>query len=380
MQENSGRRWLVASLFGLVLTGGAWGNGAALPTVSGGERTEISLSDAAKENIGIETEVVQTRTIDQVISVPATIHSVFSRRAAVSPTIGGRVVRVLATLGESVRRGQRVVMLESMEVGDLQVELIDVINETEIAKQTLAMQERLQTLNLASRQDLLEARLSVTRGEARGRLLRGQLSLAGMTNSEIDTVINRKRPSARIYLRAPIAGVITERNMIIGGFVEPVDALFRIEDLSVVSAEGQVPEADYHRAAEGSWARVRVEAAPGEVFEGSLYYRAASLDPITRTALVKVAIENNIVLRPQMFARMAIVVVQAQEVPAVPKDAVLIDGAERFVYVDNGAEYVRVNIVTGVSDDRYIEVVDGIYDGDVVVTRGNLELRTMAVQ
>jgi membrane fusion protein, heavy metal efflux system len=180
-----------------------------------------------------------------------------------------------------------------------------------------------------------------------------------------------------VSITAPLSGTIVERNVSLGGSVEPNATLFRIADLSEVIVAGDVFESDVSKVKLGQYARVRPDAYSDMVFDGSISFIADLIDPEKRTLRIWVSIDNKEgLLKPEFFARVDLVVRPGSEVVAVPIEAIIDDGAEKFVFVKNGNEFVRQDVATGTSDDRYIEITDGLYPGDLVVTDGNRQIYT----
>jgi multidrug efflux pump subunit AcrA (membrane-fusion protein) len=180
-----------------------------------------------------------------------------------------------------------------------------------------------------------------------------------------------------VSITAPLSGTIVERNLSFGGSVEPNATLFRIADLTEVIVEGDVFESDVSKVRLGQHARVRLDAYPDMVFDGSVSFIADQIDPEKRTLRIWVSIDNKEeLLKPEFFAKVDLVVKPGSEVLAVPVEAIIDAGAEKFVFVKNGNEFVRQDVATGMSDDRYIEITDGLYTGDQVVTDGNRQIYT----
>jgi len=184
-------------------------------------------------------------------------------------------------------------------------------------------------------------------------------------------------PPPLVSVTAPLSGIVVERNITLGGTVEPNETLFRISDLSKVIVEGDVFESDVSKVKLGQEARIRLEAYPNKVFSGQVTYVASELDPMKRTLHLWVSVENKQeLLKPELFARVALVVEHSREVLSVPIEAIIDDGAEKFVFVKNGNQFLRQDVATGVSDDRYVEITDGLYPGDEVVTDGIRQIYT----
>ncbi len=184
-------------------------------------------------------------------------------------------------------------------------------------------------------------------------------------------------PPPVVTVTAPISGTVVERSVVLGEAVEPNKHLFHIVDLSKVIVEGDVFESDVSKVKIGQNARVRLDAYPNKIFTGKVIFVASELDPMKRTLHLWVSVDNKEgLLKPELFARVALVIEHSREALTVPVEAIIDDGAEKFVFVKNGNQFVRQDVATGVSDDRYVEITDGLYPGDQVVTDGNRQIYT----
>lgn len=202
------------------------------------------------------------------------------------------------------------------------------------------------------------------------RVQKGQ-KLAAMLPRQIGN------PPPLVSITAPLSGIVIERNISLGSAVEPNKTLFRIVDLSKVIVEGDVFESDISKVKLGQDARIRLDAYPNRVFTGKVTFVASGLDPYKRTLHLWASVDNNEgLLKPEIFARIALVVESARKVLAVPLEAIIDDGAEKFVFVKNGNRFIRQGVATGVRDDLYVEITDGLHLGDRVVTDGNRQVYT----
>jgi len=184
-------------------------------------------------------------------------------------------------------------------------------------------------------------------------------------------------PPPLVSITAPLSGTIVERNISLHSTVEPNKTLFRIADLSRVIVEGDAFESDISRVKLGQDARIRLDAYPEKVFTGKVTFVASQLDPQKRTLGLWVSVDNGEgLLKPELFAKVALIVEHSREVLTVPIEAIIDDGVEKFVFVKNGNRFVRQDVATGVSNDRYVEITDGLYPGDKVVTDGNRQIYT----
>jgi Cu(I)/Ag(I) efflux system membrane fusion protein len=178
---------------------------------------------------------------------------------------------------------------------------------------------------------------------------------------------------------APIDGVVTHRDVLLNGSVEPDKHLLEIVDLSEVYTEGQVFEGQVSQVKVGQKVRVSVESFPDLKFEGTVDLVSGVLEPKTRTLRIWVRVANpEGKLRPNMRATLHLVTAEADEVVAIPHSAVLGEAGNLFAFVQidkEGLIYERRPVVTGIKDDQYVEITEGIFDGDKVVTLGNYQLQ-----
>lgn len=186
-------------------------------------------------------------------------------------------------------------------------------------------------------------------------------------------------PPPSVKYTAPIDGIIMDRHIVVGDSVEPDSHLLEVADLSFVYAEGRIFEGQIALIRVGQKVRVRVEAYPDESWEGVIDRTGASLDPETRTLRIWVRIPNkDLRLRPHMRSRLFIVTAENTDAVAVPIKAVLGDTGNLFVFIQadtDGLKFERRAVVTGLRDDRYIEIVEGVLPGDEVVTEGSYQLQ-----
>jgi len=187
-------------------------------------------------------------------------------------------------------------------------------------------------------------------------------------------------PPPIVTIEAIVGGVINERDVTLGESVDPNKELFHIIDLSEVIVEADVYEEDVGKVKPGQVARIRVLGYPDDAFEGKIKFIGAQLDGEKRTLPIWISVKNpDWKLRPEMFAKIAVVLKQNEDVLAVPKDALMEEGGEKFVFVQTGDTFNRVDVQTGVQDDLFVEIKDGLVPDDMVVTDGKREVYTQSL-
>ncbi len=185
-------------------------------------------------------------------------------------------------------------------------------------------------------------------------------------------------PPPSVNVSSPKGGIVDAVNISLGQSVEPATTLFQISDRSLVNMVARVYEEDLGQVRLGQLARIRTLSYPGRVFSGKVTLIGPSLDAQSRTVVVWFRLANpDGLLRPNLFAKAAVVLKENAAALTIPSAAIMEANGEKFVFVKQGDLYDRVDIVTGLADDQYAEVVDGLVPGDEVVVQGFRELYTM---
>ena len=184
-------------------------------------------------------------------------------------------------------------------------------------------------------------------------------------------------PPPSVDVTAPMSGVVDVVGAAVGQSVEPTSVLFHIQDNAEVNIVARVYEEDLGKVHLGQSASVRLLSYPDKPFPGTITLIGPTLDPLSRTVEVWVKLPNpEGLLKPNLFARVGVVLRQNGAALAVPSAAIIEANGEKFVFVKQKDAFARVEITTGASDDRYTEVTDGLVPGDAVVTQGNRQVYT----
>ena len=248
------------------------------------------------------------------------------------------------------------------------------------AKADLARVRQLVELKIGSKRDLLDKELQVVNLQREMNGLENQLRIIGLTDAQVNQVMQGKRYDSLLTLRASIDGLVIERNATLGEIVAPDKPLFTIADLRRVIAEGDAFEPSLSFLQKGLAARVTVPAYPRQVFQGKITFVSFQVDPVKRTIHFWAEVPNtkDYRLRPNMFARISVIARSATKALAVPLNALLREGGQDFVFVDRDDRFLRTPVRLGARDDRMVEIKDGLFPGDRVVTDGKRQLYTLS--
>jgi cobalt-zinc-cadmium efflux system membrane fusion protein len=298
------------------------------------------------------------------------------RSTPVFSPYSGRVTRVNAGLGDIVKAGAPLAILEASEFVQAQNDLATATAQLKLARITEARKHALYDAKGGSLQDWQSAQNDLTAAETVLSAIRSRLSILGKSPAEIASLERNQSISAIATLSAPIAGVVVDRQVGPGQYVQAgaTTPQFTIADMSSVWLLANVRETDAALVKPGQSVEVHVPAYPSRVFKARLTYVSAMVDPVTHRLPVRAEIANRDgALKPEMFANFRILTGDASESPAVPQSAVVYEGAAAHVWVLAGDGLLSLrSIRTGRSNDGLIEVLEGLKPGEKVVTKGGL--------
>jgi cobalt-zinc-cadmium efflux system membrane fusion protein len=294
----------------------------------------------------------------------------------------GRVIKVIAMLGDVVEPGAPLFVIHASEFVQAQNDLITALANLQSARSQLKMaqttEKRTHELYLAqggslkdwqqAQTDLITAQNTVRGDEIALHAVRNRLRILGKTDQEIASLeaqpVQKLEPVATVT--APVRGTITQRQIGVGQYINSEAAgatnpVYTISDLSTVYLIANVREVDAPLMHVGLPLEVHVLAYPGRVFKGKVSYVAPSIDPNTHRLLVRADVENpDGALKPGMFANFGIITGEASSAPAVPQEAIVYEEDRARVWVAGDGDTLALRqIRTGRSSEGMVEVRDG---------------------
>ncbi len=177
-------------------------------------------------------------------------------------------------------------------------------------------------------------------------------------------------------IRAPFNGVLGVRSVSPGAYVKPGEDLVMLEDIDPIKVEFRIPETYSRQVKPGQHITLRVDAYPGEIFNGTVYVIDTRMDTQTRTMLLRGRIPNaKKNLRPGMFARVALILVTRSNALVVPEQALVPFGGDQFIYRVVDGKAVQTRVEPGRRMDGKVEIKTGVNAGDHVIIAGQMKLR-----
>ncbi|MET1083473.1 MAG: efflux RND transporter periplasmic adaptor subunit [Burkholderiales bacterium] len=336
------------------------------------EGDAIKLSQEEQRAAGIEVARVEPRAISERLVLTAVIQPNLDRLAHVAPRVAGRIVRVMAKLGDSVRAGETLALLDSVELGEARSVYAQTASEHAMAKANFERVEKLHAEQIVPEKEFLRVRSEYEKSRAALRAADDKLRLLGVAPAKQATTGS---PSV-FPLNAPFAGTVIEKDAVLGELAQPDKSIFTVADLSVLWIDGDLYEKDLAKVKIGSPAEVTVAAYPGTVFKGRLVYVSAMVEKETRTLTARIEVSNTDGrLRPEMFASVAIETPATSKVLAVPEDAVVLMDSSPIVFVQEHGGFEPRPVTVGDKLRGLVVVTDGLEPGTPVVIAGAYALK-----
>jgi Cu(I)/Ag(I) efflux system membrane fusion protein len=311
----------------------------------------VLIDSVRRQRIGVKTAPVRVGPMD--LSVRALGRVTYDETALVDVTLklDGYIhtLHVDAT-GQAVKKGQALFTLYSPELYAAQQEYLLALH-SQMAAQGTGAPERMDSLVRAARK---------------------RLELWGVTEGQLSAIAKKGEPLENLPFLSPASGYVLEKSVVQGAAVRAGDKLYRIVPLEKVWVEAEVYEADLPRVKVGQPVEVTLPYVPGKSYAGKVGYVYPALEAATRTGRLRVELANKALeLKPDMYAEVKVKVEGSARLQ-VPEAAVLYTGPRRLVFVDLGeGRLAPREVKLGVHAGEAYEVVEGLKEGEVVVTSGN---------
>lgn len=351
-----------------------------------GEEGHIKMTLEQAEAQAIRVAKVDGGTLSRHILVPGTITPDTDRIARVPARVVGTVAEMRKRLGDDVKKGEVVAILDSREVADAKSEYLTASVKTELEKTNFDRQQSLWDKRISAESAFLNAKAVYSEASLRQDLARQKLSALGLNAAEVAKLAKQDETtpntsSLRQYeLRSPLAGRIVERKVdvgtTVGGQGDPAD-LYTVADLSTVWIELSVPTSELAKIKEGA----NVTVTPSQEDEkrrerGKVIFVSPLLNAETRAARVVVALPNqDMAWRPGTFVNAEVEVATDQVPVRVAKSALQSIEGKRVVFVRTEEGFEKRDIDLGRSDDDAFEVVSGLRPGEEIAVANTFLLK-----
>lgn len=333
----------------------------------------VTASPALMESLRLAE--VAAEPVAETLRVAGNIGFDEQRLTRIGASITGRVVQIDAQLGQQVRKGDVLARLNSAELSEQQLAYLKALAQLELNKRNAERAKALFEADVIGAAELQRRESEYKISTAETRAAADQLRLLGVTDAAIARLGKTGEVDSVTPVVASLGGVVVERKLLQGQVVQPSDILFAVADLSRLWAVAQVPEQQVGQVKVGQSVSIEVPALGNEKLVGKLIYVAQTIDPETRTVLVRTELDNSDGrLKPAMLATMLIEARPVERL-VLPASAVVRENDAEHVFVAEGDGVFRLlPVKLGPEQGGKRVVLSGLKGGEKLVVEGAFHL------
>jgi len=332
----------------------------------------------------VETGVVDYGGMQQDLSLSGKIAYGEDRYSKISSPLQGRVVEVRAHLGDRVKAGAVLLVIDSPDIAQAYSEYVKEDSDLQYATRSHELAKDLYSNKALPLKDLKQAENELVKARAEFRRAKERLLSLRVPAEELNKPLDKQQITSRFEMKSPLTGIVVERvvtpGQSVGGDANQV--LFTVADLDMLQVVADVYERDLALVKEGQFAKVKVEAYPEVDFPATVASVGDVVDPASRTIKLRAWVNNqDHRLKPEMFARLHIQVGDATKILVVPKEAVLESDGKQFVFVvEEPNRYVRHAVKVSNFTPDQMRVLEGLTPGQRIVTKGAVLIKGQEVK
>ncbi len=346
-----------------VAAGGCGGDGGRTQTAQADTTADpdaITLSEAQLAEVTIQATAVTEQPVTTTLQLPARVRPVADQEAYVTSLVDGRIERLRARTGDTVRRGEVLAEVAAPDLSRLVADLRQ-------ARDDLDRQRRLQERGVAIEKNVRAA-------ERGWQAARQRLRSIGLSADRIERVAQGEADLSTLPLVAPLDGVVLDRMAVLGDPVQQGDRLYHIADLQPIRVVADVFERSLGAVREGQSVTVSTPMNPERAYDGVIAQLTPQVDDESRAAKARVVLGNEDGrLQPGMYASLTVEVTGDPQ-PAIPADVLMTGASGPHVIVQTGPRSFRRVTVDAAADADGLVAVPELSPGTQVVTEGAYQI------
>jgi cobalt-zinc-cadmium efflux system membrane fusion protein len=360
------------------------------------EAGPVRLAPQVIQDNNIRVQPAESRLRSRTVAYPGRVAFNDENMAHVSTPVPGRVAEVRVRVGSRVSKGDVLLVIDSVVLGQAQSELLQRRTQVEVAQSALSLAQ-----TAAERAERLLKEKGISLGESQRRngefqraagdlraaqssqrAAEDQLRLWGMAQADLDRLARTGEIEPRYILKSPIDGQIVERHATLGEMVNAErEAMLVVAELSTFWVLADVPEAESHLMTLGTECEISAHGIDGTAVRGVVTYVPPSVNTATRTVPIRLEVPNRrLLLKAGMFVEVRTSLKEAGRTapPAVsvPEEAVQFVGGQSVVFLEmEPGLFTPRTIQTGFRSNGWIEIKEGLSAGNRVVVAGAFVLK-----
>ena len=330
----------------------------------------------AGDNLGniIKLGTVSRMELSDTLRVAGQVDFDEQRVTRIGATVTGRVTELTAMLGQQVRVGDTLAVLNSTELGAAQLAYMKARAQAQLNERNVERAQQLFAADVIGSAELQrrESELSISRAEMRAAA--DQLRVLGVSSRSLEKLTSTGAINSVSPVVATMAGTVVERLVAQGQVVQPSEVMFTVADLSRVWVEAEVPEQQASAVRPGQTIQVEIPAL-GQQLTAKLIFIADTVNPMTRTIMVRSELDNSDrSLKPAMLAT---VLIEGRPTArlVVPDTAIVRENNKDYLFVEVGPQQFKLTeVALGPAIGTMRPVLGGAAEGTKVVTEGAFHL------
>lgn len=287
----------------------------------------------------------------------------------ISSPILGRAISIKVQIGDKVKAGQVLMVMDSPELGSALSEARKADSDLKLKRKAFERNNLLLEGGVIARKDQESSQADLSQAEAEAQRANARLKNLGAQRNGDESYV----------LRAPIAGVVVDRQVNPSAEVRPDAAtpLFIITNPEHLWASIDLPERDLAKVYEGQSLAIQVDAYPDEVFSGKVESIGVMVDPTTRRITIRCSLQGKGKLKPEMYARITPLNTKNFKVIRLPNTALITEGLYNYVFVEVSPGHFKKRRLSLTSQERdFATVKNGLNSGERVITSGAILLNS----
>jgi len=350
---------------GFGLFAGRGGGGETPPLVHKGDGIFIPEDSPLRKELTVMAAAAEPQS--PLFTAPGLVESDPVRTVTVLPPGAGRVSAVKVALGDRVRRGQTLAVIDSPDLAQAYDDNDKAASSAVLAAKNLKYQEAQFKIGAASQRDLDQARSDNAQAVAEYERTRAHLRAMGAAE-------NARGAARLLTVRAPVDGAVTALSIATGATInDDTQPIMTVADLSVVWVTAFVAEKDVAHVARNDDAEVSLDAYPGKTLHGKVLFVSHVIEPDSRRNKTRIAFENpDYDLKPNMFANVTLRG-PAQGRVVVPASALLMNNDRTTVFVETSPwTFERRSVEPLLQEGSRVPILSGLKPGEQVLVKGGI--------
>lgn len=339
------------------------------------EEQVVRLDEATRQEFGVEVATANSGHLEVHVSLTGEIVIDPDRLVHVAPRVSGIVRHVDKRLGDEVRAGDVMAVIDSRELSELKSAYLVARERMALAASSFEREEKLWKQEVSSEREYLEATQTLAETRIEMRAAEQELHALGFSESYLHQLRFEDDSFTRYEIIAPFDGTVIEKHVTLGEFLQSDTGAFAVADLSSVWANLTLYQNDLSSVFEGQSAHVSAgkSMAPAS---GQVAYVSPIIDEETRTATVRVVLDNpDGRWRPGTFVSGKIDVGEIEVDIIVPKSSLQTMDSQTVVFVEADEGFEPRPVTLGRTNDTSVEVIAGLNRGQRYVTHGSFTLK-----